>query len=101
MPLKVTALLFGEACDLAGTRSIELHLPDGTRTVHGLLQALHEAAGARLHGKVLASSEAGGLVLAPGYTFMVNKRILAPREAEDIVLEDGGEVGILPPFSGG
>ena len=101
MPLKVTVLLFGEARDLAGTKSTVVNLPRDACKVPDFLQALHEAAGARLTGKVLVASAVGGVSLAPGYKLMLNKRIMNPREAQEVMLKDADEVGILPPFSGG
>jgi molybdopterin converting factor small subunit len=101
MPLKVTALLFGEARDLAGAKSAVVDMPKDRCTVPDFLQVLHEVTGAKLSGKVLVAGAGGGVSLAPGYKIMVNKRIMNPREAKDVVLRDADEVGILPPFSGG
>ncbi len=101
MPLKVTALLFGEARDIAGTRSVVIELPDGKGTLSSFLHALYDATGKKLAGKVIVVSAAGGFVMAPGYKIMINKRIVSPREAKDHVLKDSDEVGVLPPFSGG
>ena len=101
MPLKVTALLFGEARDLAGTKSLVVGIPRDTCALPDFLHALHEAAGGKLSGKVLMASAGGGVSLAPGYKIMINKGILNPRDAKDVILKDADEVGILPPFSGG
>ena len=100
MPLKVNVLLFGEARDLAGTRSMPCSIKAAC-TVPDFLKALHEATGARLQGKVLVTRADGTASLAPGYKIMINKQIMSPRETKDIILKDGDEVGILPPFSGG
>ncbi len=101
MPLRVSALLFGEARDLAGTKAMVLDLPKDACKVPDFLRALHDVAGAKLSEKVLVAGKASGVVLAPGYMLMINKRIMGPREAEGIVLREADEVGILPPFSGG
>jgi len=97
----MTALLFGEARDLAGTRSVAIELPEGKGTLPAFLLALHDATGKKLAGKVIVASAAGGFAVAPGYKIMINKRIVSPQEAEDHVLKDSDEVGVLPPFSGG
>jgi molybdopterin converting factor small subunit len=101
MPLKVTALLFGEARDLAGTKSLVVGMPQDTCALPDFLHALHEAAGGKLSGKVLVASAGNSVSLAPGYKIMINKRIMGPREAKAIMLKDADELGILPPFSGG
>ncbi len=101
MPLKVTALLFGEARDLAGTKSLVVGIPRDKYALPDFLHALHEAAGGKLSGKVLVAGAGGGVTLAPGYKIMVNKRIMNPLDAKDVLLKDADEVGILPPFSGG
>jgi molybdopterin converting factor small subunit len=101
MPLKVNVLLFGEACDLAGTKSIVVNLPEVTCSLPDFLRALHEAAGGKLSGKVLVVSAGGSVSLAPGYKIMINKRIMDPREAKAVMLKDADELGILPPYSGG
>ncbi len=101
MPLKVTALLFGEARDLAGTKSLVVVLPCDTCHVPDFLHALQEAASGKLSGKVLVAGAGSGVSLAPGYNIMINKRIMNPREAKNVLLRDADELGILPPFSGG
>jgi molybdopterin converting factor small subunit len=101
MPLKVIALLFGEARDLAGTKSLVVDMPGDACPLPDLLRALHEAVGGKLSGKVLLAGAGGRVSLAPGYKIMINKRIMNPREAKDVMLKDADELGILPPFSGG
>ncbi|MEX2726385.1 MAG: MoaD/ThiS family protein [Candidatus Sigynarchaeum springense] len=101
MPLRMTALLFGEASDLAGTKAVSIVLPDNMCTLSDFLRALDAATGKKLAGRVIVTNTVGGFVIAPGYKIMLNKHIMNPQEAMDHVLKDSDELGILPPFSGG
>lgn len=100
MQIEIQVSFFGAARDRAGTRSTTIQLYEVDASWSGFLQALQALMAGHFDGTILIEGESG-LTLASGYTLMVNKRIISIEDASDIHLNDGDEIGILPPFAGG
>jgi MoaE-MoaD fusion protein len=81
--MKVTVLFFAQARERAGRSSAELPLPDGSRLADAL------SALAREHPALES--------LWPHLAVAANGRLARP----DTPLEDGAELALLPPVSGG
>jgi len=81
--MKITVKLFALAADVAGTKSIDLDLPDGA-TVGDVRSAMHER--------------------MPTLGELTSRMMMAVNQdyaADDRVLAAGDEVACIPPVSGG
>jgi MoaE-MoaD fusion protein len=81
--MKVTTLFFAQVRERAGRASVELSLPEGSRLADAL---------AALTREVPALEP-----LWPQLAVAVNGRLARP----ETPLEDGAELALLPPVSGG
>jgi MoaE-MoaD fusion protein len=81
--MKVNVLFFAQARERAGRASVELSLPEGSRLADAL------AALAREHAALEP--------LWPHMAIAVNGRLARP----EAPLEEGAELALLPPVSGG
>ena len=92
--MRVTVRVFGELTQLLSRRNF-LELDEGA-TVGNLANRMAEEAGLKRHG-YLGNFKVGGSELA----ILVNGRNIALLAGVSTVLEDGDEVVILPPSTGG
>ena len=81
--MKVTALFFAQVRERAGRASVELSLPEGSRLADALA--------------VLAREYPALAPLWPQLAVAVNGRLARP----ETPLEEGAELALLPPVSGG
>jgi len=81
--MSVKILFFANLRDRAGTKSLELEIPDGT-TVQGLKEQI-----ARDYPNLKQSMEAVLISINREYAF------------DEAVVVDGSEVAMFPPVSGG
>jgi len=100
MSINIKVLFFGEARDIAGEPSMMISIEENDGSIASFLQSLQVVIAGNMDGNVLIECDTGWR-LAKGYKLMINKHIIEIDDADSIVLNDGDEIGILPPYAGG
>jgi len=93
-------LFFGEARDIIGQSSLMITIGEDDGSIASFLQSLQAVMDGKLNDNVLIECDSGWKLVS-GYKFMINKRIIDIVDMDSIILNDGDEIGILPPFAGG
>lgn len=99
--MRITVLFYAEVRDLLGKNKIQLESTEMVLDKQSFLKFLLVHTGNLLKEKVIIEPSEDKLDLSAGYKLMINKSIIPDNNADSIKINDGDEVGILPPFSGG